>query len=221
MQMLSVQFLPFMVAVIFHEFAHGFVAHRWGDNTAKDAGRMTLNPLPHIDPVGTLAFPIICMLSGVSVLFGWARPVPINPNRFRRYKPGLFWVSLAGPGMNFTLAILSAAFTCALLKWMDPTSYVYEPLQAMSVVSIQLNFMLGLFNLIPVPPLDGSKIVEVFLPLRAARKFEAFSRYAAMALMLVLFTGAASYVFQPLVAATQALTDLALGAFILLFKLKA
>src|SRR3954470_13356393 len=99
-QSLSIQFVPFVMAVVFHEYAHGFIANRWGDNTAKAAGRLTLNPVPHIDVLGTLIFPIVNMLSGMSLLFGWARPVPINPSRFRKYRAGLFWVSIAGPGMN-------------------------------------------------------------------------------------------------------------------------
>src|SRR5690349_5324321 len=99
-QRLAIQFVPFLMAVVFHEFAHGFVAHTWGDDTAKDSGRLTLNPTPHMDLFGTLIFPIIFMLSGSSVLFGWAKPVPINPTRFRKYRPGLFWVSCAGVLMN-------------------------------------------------------------------------------------------------------------------------
>src|SRR3990172_2247474 len=89
-QMLSVQLVPFMMAVVFHEFAHGFIANRWGDTTARDQGRLTLNPLPHIDPIGTLLFPIINMVTGMGILIGWARPVPIDPSLFRKYRPGLF-----------------------------------------------------------------------------------------------------------------------------------
>src|SRR5690349_11239129 len=91
-QLLSIQFVPFMMAVVFHEVAHGFIAHRWGDTTAKAQGRLTLNPIPHLDPLGTVIFPMINMLSGMNILFGWARPVPINPARFKKYRAGLFWV---------------------------------------------------------------------------------------------------------------------------------
>src|SRR4051812_28254481 len=94
-QLLSIQLVPFIMAVVFHEYAHGFIANRCGDQTAEKAGRLTLNPLPHIDPVGTLLFPIINMLTGMNLLFGWAKPVPINPTRFKNYKSGLFFVSLA------------------------------------------------------------------------------------------------------------------------------
>ena len=118
LQMLSIQLVPFVMAVSFHEYAHGFIANRWGDSTAKDAGRLTLNPIPHMDPIGTVLFPVINMLTGMNLLFGWAKPVPIDPRRFRKFRPGLFWVSLAGPGMNFLLAIVSAVVFCCLNLWM-------------------------------------------------------------------------------------------------------
>ena len=142
------------MAVIFHEFAHGWVANRWGDPTAKINGRLTLNPMPHIDPIGTLIFPIISMLSGMSLLIGWAKPVPINPNRFKKYRPGIFWVSLAGPGMNFLLGILSTFAFCAIRSWVPNDFYLYEPLRRMAEASITLNYALGIFNLVPLPPLD-------------------------------------------------------------------
>jgi Zn-dependent protease len=218
-QQLSIQFLPFLIAVIFHEWAHGFVAYRWGDRTALEAGRMTLNPVPHIDPLGTLVFPIVCMLSGASVLFGWAKPVPINPARFRRAKPGLFCVAIAGVSMNFLLALISAIAACAILKWMPRDSYAYEPLQKMTVISVQLNFMLGLFNLVPIPPLDGSKIIEVFLPRRAIPPFERFGRFASIALMLTLFTGFSNRLFAPLAIATEVLTSYAVGLAALVLRI--
>src|SRR3954453_19983936 len=116
-QLLSIQLVPFIMAVVFHEYAHGFIANRWGDNTAKSQGRLTLNPIPHMDPLGTLIFPIINMLTGMNLLFGWAKPGPINPSLFKRYRPGLFWVSLAGPGMNFLLAFGSAIAFFAVQSW--------------------------------------------------------------------------------------------------------
>lgn len=197
-QMLSVQLVPFIMAVVFHEYAHGFVANRWGDNTAKAAGRLTLNPVPHMDPLGTVIFPIINMLSGMNLLFGWARPVPINPMRFHKYRPGLFWVSLAGPGMNFLLAIISSAAFCSLRLWVPETFYLYEPLIAMTYISVSLNYALGIFNLIPLPPLDGSKIVESFLPHETARKFEMLSQYSFFILMALLLTGALSILSYPI-----------------------
>lgn len=198
LQLLSVQLVPFVMAVVFHEYAHGFVANRWGDRTAKEAGRLTLNPLPHLDPIGTVLFPVINMLTGMNLLFGWARPVPIDPRRFRKLRSGLFWVSLAGPGMNFLLAFLSAAAFCAIRLWIPETFYLFEPLIAMAYVSISLNYALGIFNLIPLPPLDGSKIIEAFLPVEAARKYESLAQYSFFILMALLLTGAFSVLGYPI-----------------------
>jgi Zn-dependent protease len=203
LQLLSIQLVPFIMAVVFHEYAHGYVANRWGDNTAKTQGRLTLNPIPHMDIFGTVLFPIINMLSGMTILFGWAKPVPINPTRFKKYRPGLFWVSLAGPGMNFLLAFLSAAAFCALNAWVPRTFYLYEPLLGMSFVSVQLNYALGIFNLIPLPPLDGSKMIEAFLPYPLAQKYEALAQYSFFILMALLLSGALSVLSYPIRFCTE------------------
>jgi len=203
LQMLSIQLVPFIMAVVFHEFAHGYVAHRWGDNTAKTAGRLTLNPVPHMDPIGTILFPMINMLSGMNLLFGWAKPVPIDPRLFTKYKHGLFWVSFAGPGMNFILAIVSAAAFCSIRLWMPADFYLYEPLIAMSYVSISLNYALGIFNLIPLPPLDGSKMVENFLSAKAAQKYESLARYSFFILMALLLSGALTVLSYPIRFCTE------------------
>lgn len=197
-QMLSIQLVPFIMAVVFHEFAHGFVANRWGDNSAKSQGRLTLNPIPHMDPLGTLIFPMINMLTGMNLLFGWAKPVPINPKLFKKYRPGLFWVSLAGPGMNFLLAFLSAIVFFALYTWVPETFYLHEPLIKMAYVSISLNYALGIFNLIPLPPLDGSKIIEAFLSPKATQKYEALAQYSFFILMALLLTGAIQILSYPI-----------------------
>lgn len=197
LQVLAIQFPPFMAAVVFHEFAHGFVAHRWGDNTAKDAGRLTLNPLPHLDPIGTVLFPAIGMLSGINLLFGWAKPVPIDPSRFKSLRPGLFWVSLAGPGTNFLLAVISAFIFCAIEGWMPKDSFLYQPLKIMAFVSVSLNYMLGFFNLIPLPPLDGSKIIESFLPTQLARKYESLAQYSFFILIALIMLGAFRFMVYP------------------------
>lgn len=197
-QRLAVQFPPFIMAVIFHEYAHGLIAHQWGDKTAKEAGRLTLNPVPHVDLLGTLIFPLVNMISGTNFLIGWARPVPIDPRRFRKYRLGLFWVSIAGPSMNVLLAFVSAALFCVITLWVPETFYLHEPLLAMAYVSVSLNYALGIFNLIPLPPLDGSKIVESMLPIEAARKYEAIARYSFFILMALLLTGALSVLAYPI-----------------------
>lgn len=198
LQILSIQFLPFVMAVIFHEFAHGLVAKLWGDRTAEEAGRLTLNPLPHLDLFGTVLFPLINMATGMNILFGWAKPVPIDPRRFRKFRPGLFWVSLAGPGMNFLLAVLSAILFASMRKFVPEDFYLYEPFLAMTYVSVSLNYALGIFNLLPLPPLDGSKIIESFLPDHLARKYEMIAQYSFWILMALLISGAFSLLAGPI-----------------------
>lgn len=201
---MSIQFVPFVMAVVFHEYAHGLAAKRFGDTTAKDAGRLTLNPIPHMDPIGTVLFPLINMLSGMNLLFGWARPVPIDPRRFSKYRPGLFWVSFAGPMMNFFLATLSAVAFCAIQLWVPRDFYLHEPLSAMTYVGITLNYALGIFNLIPLPPLDGSKMIESFLPVRLAVKYEKIAPYSFFILMGLLLVGAFTVLSYPIRFASNA-----------------
>ncbi len=197
-QRFAVQFVPFVMAVVFHEYAHGFVAHKWGDDTAKENGRLTLNPIPHIDPIGTIALPLLLMLMPSSIFFGWAKPVPIDANRFRKFRPGLFFVSIAGVGMNFILAVLSAAAVVALHLWVPDTFYLKEPLTQMSLFSIYINYALGLFNLIPLPPLDGSKVVESVLPFNAMQKYESIARYGMVILMVAALSGGLSILWPPI-----------------------
>ncbi|MBL7714660.1 MAG: site-2 protease family protein [Bdellovibrionales bacterium] len=190
LQVLSIQFVPFIMAVVFHEVAHGWAARKFGDKTAESEGRLTLNPLPHIDPIGTILFPVINMVSGIPILFGWAKPVPIDARNFTKLRPGLFWVSFAGPGMNFILATLSGAVFAAIKKWVPEDFFLFEPLIAMTYVSVSLNFALGLFNLVPIPPLDGSKMIESFLPKKWIYQYEKIAPYSFFILMGLLMIGA-------------------------------
>ncbi len=215
LQLLSVQLVPFIMAVVFHEFAHGFIAHRWGDDTAKRAGRLTLNPIPHMDPIGTLLFPIINMVSGMNLLIGWARPVPIDPSLFKKYRHGLFWVSIAGPVTNFLLAIFSGMIFCAIRLWVPETFYLYEPLAAMAYISISLNYALGIFNMIPLPPLDGSKVIQSFLPHHTAMKYESIARYSFIILIVLLVSGAFTFLSYPI----RFLSNITLYALAHLFRL--
>ena len=195
---LSIQFVPFVMAVVFHEYAHGWVANRWGDPTARDQGRITLNPIPHMDLIGTIVFPIIMMVTGMHLLFGWAKPVPINPARFRKYRPGLFWVSIAGVGMNCILAVISAALFCSIRLWMPTDFFLTEPLMGMCLASVTVNYALAVFNLIPIPPLDGSKVVQSFLSLKATRRYESMARFSTLILLALIWTGATSILSYPI-----------------------
>ena len=198
LERLGYQFVPFLIAVVGHEFGHGFVARLWGDKTAEEAGRLTLNPIPHIDPIGTLLFPIINMVSGMNIMFGWARPVPIDPRRFRKFRAGLFCVALAGPFSNFIIAFSSSIFLCLLLKYVTPNFFFYKELTTMLEIGVFINFGLGFFNLIPLPPLDGSKVVESMLSYPAMKKYESLSKYSFFILLALMFTGAISILTGPI-----------------------
>ena len=196
---LSVAAVPALLGIILHEVAHGWAALRCGDPTAKFLGRLTLNPLPHIDPAGLLVFGLTS-LSG-SFVFGWARPVPVNPRYFRKPARDLMLVALAGPLTNFLLATL-----CALLLWLTLTvlpaqdwrqnaAYAFA-LQSMQA-GVVINFGLGWLNLMPIPPLDGSKVVAYFLPMNASLRYLSLERYGFVILLLLLFTGALGMVLGP------------------------
>lgn len=214
-QVLLIQMLPFLMAVVFHEYAHGYIANKCGDPTAKDGGRLTLNPLPHLDPIGTVLFPVINMLTGMNLLFGWAKPVPINPARFKNYKKGMVMVALAGPGMNFFLATISSIVFVGLHIFLPKDFYLFVPLAHMAEISVGLNFALGLFNLLPLPPLDGSRVISVFLPYNAARSYDNFAQYSFFILIgLLMFNVLDRLIGVPVMF----LTRMVLGGSIQLFS---
>jgi Zn-dependent protease len=161
--------VPLLFAIVIHEVAHGWMALRFGDTTARDAGRLTLNPFPHIDPLGTIVVPLLLHFSGTGFLFGWAKPVPVNPYNFRDPKENLMWVSLAGPGANMLFAfacgmVIRAAKLTSGGFYMS--SSIFGILLAMIAYGMIINLVLACFNMIPIPPLDGSKVVLRFLPPR-------------------------------------------------------
>lgn len=206
-------FLPgFLLAVVFHEVAHGLMALKFGDETAKHDGRLTLNPAAHFDSVGSLLVPMVLFVT-TGFLFGWAKPVPVNPMRFKKFREGMFWVSFAGPLTNFILAILSALICALLLVFVDPSFYLFEPFVKMLTFSASINMALGIFNLIPLPPLDGSKMVQAFLDYNQSRKFEELGRYSFFILIALMMTGGLSYIFTP----GQVLINKLLYFFIYLF----
>ncbi|NDG84861.1 MAG: site-2 protease family protein [Proteobacteria bacterium] len=195
---LGQQFVPFIFAVIGHEIGHGFAAHLYGDDTAKNSGRLTINPIAHIDPIGTLLFPIINMVTGIPILIGWAKPVPINPMRFRKFRPGLFWVSLAGPFANLFMAFTSSLLLCLMIRVLTPEFYFYKEFSKMLFVGVEINLWLGAFNLLPIPPLDGSKVIESMLSYPAMQKYEKIAPYSFYILLALMFTGALSLLAGPI-----------------------
>jgi Zn-dependent protease len=173
---------PILLALTFHEFAHAFVANKHGDDTAKRSGRLTLNPLAHLDPLGTIMIFL--------VHFGWAKPVPVNPYNLRNPKRDMLWISAAGPLSNMLLALISGLllrfiFTVGIRP--DRNSMM-GVLVIMIVWSLQINLALAIFNILPIPPLDGSKILFGILPARFAKQIYLLERYSPFVLMgLVLF----------------------------------
>jgi len=199
---ISVAFIPLMLGIILHEVAHGWMAARRGDPTAAMMGRLTLNPLPHIDPMGLLFFVLTSLLG--PVVLGWAKPVPINPRHFRNISRDVLAVSLAGPAANFLLAFLSAGllrlylFILPYQEW--NTSGVWEFFFLMLYTSISINCALAWFNLMPVPPLDGSKILWSLLPPAWGMRYMQLERYGMMLIILLLLLGAFSYIMYPVIS---------------------
>lgn len=184
-------------AMIIHEYSHGWMAARCGDDTARLAGRLTLNPLPHIDPWGTVLFPALCVMTRSPMLFGWAKPVPVNPRHFNAPRTDAMKVAAAGPFANLGLGIAGALCLLAA-RWMldvipfDPTVWVTF-LQAF----VSINVFLAFFNLIPFPPLDGSQIVIHLLPQTWGMRYEAIAPYGFLLLTLSMALGLLSPLLAP------------------------
>jgi Zn-dependent protease len=198
-----IYFVALIVAIILHEISHGVVANFFGDDTAKRAGRLTLNPIPHIDPFGSIILPALGAIAQVPVI-GWAKPVPVNPNRLRQPRRDMLIVSLAGPTTNFALAIVSAVIARVLyqrsgihlLNSLDDLPLgVLIPLQFARV-----NTFLGVFNFLPIPPLDGASLVERALPESALAGWYRFRQYGMLILFaLVFWTGLLDRIIRPFV----------------------
>jgi len=183
---IAVWLVPLVIAIVFHEVAHGLVARRLGDPTAEERGRLSFNPLRHVDPVGTIILPMVLAISHAPV-FGWAKPVPVNYARLRHPRRDMVLVALAGPGMNLLLALAGGAILMATLsltggapdgaaRFIADSAYVF----------ILLNVFLAVFNLLPVPPFDGGHVVEGLLPPNLAREFRKIGRFSLLVLIVLL-----------------------------------
>jgi Zn-dependent protease len=203
-QTIAIAALPVIFAITLHEAAHGYVARHFGDPTAWQEGRITLNPLKHIDPIGTLVVPIvILLLSTGGFLFGWAKPVPVNFGNLRRPKRDMLWVAAAGPAANLVMALGWAALF--KLAWLLPLNYFSLPMARMAEIGIGINVALMVLNLLPLPPLDGGRIAVSLLPHRAAWKFAQIERFGFPILLVLLFTGILGAVLRPFMAVATAL----------------
>jgi Zn-dependent protease len=167
-------------AIVLHELSHGYVAYRLGDQTAKRAGRLTLNPLKHIDPFGTLLLPaLLLLMSGGRAAFGYAKPVPVNPHNFENYRTGFFLTAVAGPVTNLLLALVSGL----AFRFVDESGI----LALLLLYFAQMNLVLMFFNLIPIPPLDGSRVIPLFLNDNGMRRYAQVEQYGFGILMIVLW----------------------------------
>jgi Zn-dependent protease len=207
-----VYLLPVLLfSVIVHECAHGYVAEWWGDPTARMLGRLTLNPLPHIDPMGSILVPGLLLLSGSGILFGWAKPVPVTPENFRDRRMGDITVSLAGPASNILLA-LGMAGVLAVAAAISGPAGVSAPVLTLCYYGIMLNLVLAVFNLLPIPPLDGSHVVANLLPRPAAYAYQSMGQFGLLLVFLLLFIpGLMSTIFLPARIATELLVGVAAG----------
>ncbi|HHS14338.1 MAG TPA: site-2 protease family protein [bacterium] len=195
-----IRFLPRFVilvfSIVFHEVAHGRVALWRGDTTARDAGRLTLNPLPHIDLFGTILFPLFLILTRSPFLFGWAKPVPVNPSLFGKFKKDLALVGASGPASNLALA----AVLGMLFRFTAPAMGAQHALIQALYFGVMINLVLAFFNLMPIPPLDGSRIAAAFMPDDLAESYLNMGRYGFFIILLLFFLGVFQRILFPLVA---------------------
>lgn len=212
-QAIAVYALPVIFAITLHEAAHGYVARHFGDMTAFQEGRITLNPLRHIDPIGTVALPLVLLavskIVGGGIIFGWAKPVPVNFANLRHPKRDMLWVAAAGPLSNLAMALFWALMFKAGTAM--PDSAFGLPLALMGAAGVFFNIIIMVLNLVPLPPLDGGRIVVSLLPHRMAWRFARIEPYGFPILIVLLFTGVLGYLLWPAIAVMMALVAALFG----------
>lgn len=198
-QTLAVYAIPVLLGITLHEAAHGYVARYFGDPTAEQAGRISLNPMRHIDPMGTIVVPLFLLIStkllgGAGLLFGWAKPVPVNWSRLRNPKKDILWVALAGPASNLLMGIMWVlSLRLILMLGMDVNDFWGK----MAIAGVQVNLVLMALNLLPLPPLDGGRILYSLLPQPFANQYARIEPYGMVILIVLMLTGVLWTVLQP------------------------
>ncbi|HRF74073.1 MAG TPA: site-2 protease family protein [Accumulibacter sp.] len=201
-QTIAIAALPVTLAITLHEAAHGYAARHFGDPTAWQEGRITANPLKHIDPIGTILVPIASLWAG-GILFGWAKPVPVNFGRLRHPKRDMLWVAAAGPGANLAMLLFWA--TAMKMVLLLPVNFFSLPMAEMARIGMLVNLVLMVLNLFPLPPLDGGRIAVSLLPSQAAWRFAQIERFGFAILLLLLFTGVLSWLLTPVMGLVMGL----------------
>jgi len=196
---ISIWALPVVLAVVLHEVAHGWVAFKLGDDTAHWMGRLTLNPLKHIDPFGTLLIPLMLIVAGSPFLFGYAKPVPVDFRKLRNPRRDMVWVAMAGPVTNLLLAFASTLLLMLAVNMPQSMIWAAEPLALMCQASIIINLVLCIFNLLPLPPLDGGRVAVGLLPGPAAYQLARIEPYGFIIIVGLLLLGVLQQVIGPLV----------------------
>jgi Zn-dependent protease len=186
MQKIVVWILPVIFAITVHEVAHGWVAKKYGDNTASQLGRLTVNPIKHIDIIGTIILPGLLLLTGTGFIFGWAKPVPVDARNFKNPRKDMAVVALAGPVSNLLMALGWALL--ARIGVLTGIQFISLPFIYTGIAGISINLVLALINLLPIPPLDGSRVLTGILPSEWALKYNQFERYGFIILLILLYT---------------------------------
>jgi Zn-dependent protease len=203
-QVIAIYAIPVIFAITLHEAAHGYVAKYFGDLTAYSQGRVSLNPIRHIDPVGTVALPLLMLalskLFGGGFIFGWAKPVPVNFGNLRQPKRDMLWVAAAGPGANLAMAIFWGLMV--KLAFTDVAGEFSLPLALMGAAGVMVNVIFMVLNLLPIPPLDGGRIMVSLLPHRQAYQFARIEPYGFIIILALMFTHVLDVVMWPLVTIT-------------------
>jgi len=202
--------IPVLFAITVHEVAHGWVALKLGDRTAQMLGRLTLNPFKHIDPIGTVLVPGLLLLLG-GFVFGWAKPVPVSYQNLRQPKRDMAWVAAAGPAANFIMAVIWAIVAKLGLMLIHADISLGQPMMFMGVAGVLINTMLMMLNLLPIPPLDGSRVLSSWLPGPVAYKFSRIEPYGFFILLGLLYFGILSLILWPLVSAMLNLLVMVFG----------